>query len=141
MRHLRTKVCFLHVKAHQDEVIGPVTLEQHFNVKVDLLARKGCYLPKQEDGKILGLPIVIRIEDTSITAKMNKQLYDYIAGNPLRQYIKEKFNWTESAMEKIDWDNFGDYFKSIPASKITNYNGKTLRRSVNQLEYLDLAHQ
>ena len=31
-----------HVKAHQDEKVGPLTFEQYYNVKVDLLAKKGC---------------------------------------------------------------------------------------------------
>ena len=120
INELKTDIIIHHVKAHQDMIIGPLTIEQHFNVKVDQLAKKGCSLEDTLLNNAIATPVTVKIGDTIVTAKLNKELYNHMAGKPLRDYIQEKFNWPKSTVESIDWANFGRYFRSIPAPRLAN---------------------
>ena len=120
VRSLTTKIEIEHVKAHQDRKIGPLSIEQHYNVMVDKIAKKGCDEPDGAtiDGK--GIPISVFVNNNQITASVKETLYNHIAGKPIKEYMKERFKWSENIYGYIDWKCFGTYASSIPVSKIAN---------------------
>ena len=117
---IKTSVRIEHVKAHQDEKVGPLTFEQYYNVKVDLLAKKGCDERHCEEYSDYGLPITVSLNGRSITANIQNTLYEHIAGKPLKEYLKRKFGWDEDVYEMVDWGSFRDYTKTIPITKHSN---------------------
>ena len=117
---LKTRVSIQHVKAHQDMRIGPLTFEQHYNVIVDKLARKGCYESNYATINGQGLPISVFVNDKQITANMKGTLYSHMTAGPIEEYIEGKFGWTREIYDTIDWKSFGLYATNIPVSKMAN---------------------
>ena len=136
---MKTKVSLEHVKAHQDEKIGPLTLKQYYNVKADHLAKKGCYEDHLSNNVVVGLPVSVVIKGEPVTANIQETLYEHISGRPLRRYLMYKFEWEDDVYAMIDWVSFKSYTKTIPISKHANvikyiydwqYNKKWERRIV-----------
>ena len=110
-----------HVKSHQDEIVGPLSWEQFYNVEVDLLARDGTYIEQGEDNHtMIGYNLEIKLKGNRLTAKFADAIYDHIAGEVMKKYIQTKCGWNDNVFFSVDWESFVEYFRGIHITKIAN---------------------
>ena len=121
LREMKSKIIFKHVKAHQDEVVGPLSWEEFNNVKVDLLAKRGSEMINHEDeSHRIKEPMSITLNRRRITAKHDREIYHHIAGKELMKYQMCKFGWNQRVYECVDWKNFSTYMCAVGPTKIAN---------------------
>ena len=117
----RTKFTFEHVKAHQEHIVGPNTWEQTNNTTVDLLAKRGAEIvSEQPSDYLIRTEFDIIIDDYRLTANFSSELYSYIAGGRMRNYIQNKYGWNDNVFFSVDWESFGEYFHGLNISKLAN---------------------
>ena len=121
VNNCKTKFLFKHVKAHQDQVIGPMTWEQSNNEVVDKLAKEGTNLvPTDINHPFPTMNFDINIDGIKLTANFASELHEHMAGSEMRKYIQSKFCWDDNVFFSIDWESFGEYFRGLNINKIAN---------------------
>ena len=110
-KQLNMRFAFKHVKSHQDDnPQATLTLETRLNIEADRLATE--YMTEDETHRptVTLFPTAkaqLIIGGVSVTRKIPQALRFAAGSGPIRQYLRERNEWTEQTLEEIDWDAHG----------------------------------
>jgi hypothetical protein len=108
LQNMDTLKSLKHVKGHQDSEtpIHLLSPEARANVEADRLATEQLRSMPRPMKKIPFNPssqAMLVIDNEYVTSDFKNSIRDAATAQPLWDYIKEKENWTEAMMQKIDW--------------------------------------
>ena len=122
---LNTCVCAKWVRGHQDSLlqqqggIGPMPMEAHYNILMDRRAER------RRRESLITLPTIPMTSDEAslvikgafVTTKIDNFIRQAMTERPLKEYIKEKNDWSETIFNLVDWASFGKFMGRLSASK------------------------
>ena len=94
-------------------------MEAHYNIMMD---RRADRRRKESIVTMPTLPMTsdeasLVIEGAFVTTKIDDYIRQAMTASPLKAYIKEKNNWTESTFHLVDWVAFGKFMGRLSVSK------------------------
>ena len=111
------------VKGHQNEtkqgtpIFGPFPQAVQLNIKMDLVANRGCNLPSIQPPLFSHTKLAIYTEKRIMATNIESYLYDKVNGKQLHQYVGEKYGLEEHQIESIDWYALGSTLKTYSTFK------------------------
>ena len=111
------KLC--HIKGHQDREILYEVLDPIAQMKVD--ADRLATIELREFGtEHVSVPlnpfckVVLHIEQRTITREIERSVQEELFLRKLRIYTCDRFGWTESTFESVDWDMYSQVYSHYP---------------------------
>jgi hypothetical protein len=97
---------FIHIKGHQDKrsTEKPLNLMK-LNIKADELATQQRQLMKKPKTTVTTKTKHLRIRDMYVTRDSQQWTLDMSSNIPMQQYYQEKYGWSKTMFEEIDWDS------------------------------------
>ena len=118
-KEIRRPISITWVKGHQDEGKRktPLSRDALNNIAVNALAtrhRKEHRLaPRQHVPHLSSMKVSIQMNGLRLTGHFDSNLKHHINGYHLRNYIQERFLWTNSVWKLINHHLFGLHFRSL----------------------------
>ena len=112
---LQTYPSINHVRSHQDDAkpVEELPLSAQLNVQADAMATEGlrwaCPTPHVTFDPTS--QVMLAVAGDSCTSDIKPLVRASHHFNPLMEYYKERFQWSEQTISSIDWDLFGTAYK------------------------------
>ncbi|MEL6805726.1 MAG: RNase H family protein, partial [Bacteroidota bacterium] len=108
----KTRLKFVHVKAHQDvsTKAGHLSIAARLNIEADRLATEHMENNQYNGRRVPRHPAVTALlhhNTGSITRKIPTQIRKLNGYLPLKARIMKKWNWTEETFETVNWEAHG----------------------------------
>jgi hypothetical protein len=109
----------IHVKGHQDDDTPADFLELpgQLNVEADALATQalhGLGSPKPYIPFDPSTEVLLTIDGRTVTRQLSASIHAQHHLAPIRKYYKQRFHWTQTTFESINWFYFSMVYRKYP---------------------------
>ena len=112
-----TNITVRHIKGHQDLCNPKTKWEAHLNHKADRLANKAHTDGNRTGYQPPGYKVILYIEGNPITTNYTGEIQRAATTPAIRTYYIQKYNWSDEAMQAIDWDAYGGAMNKFTISQ------------------------
>ena len=114
-----SNIALQHVRGHQDRTKSyeNLPLQAQLNVDCDKAAKETMReqsQPATRPEPIEGTGATLYLNNNMITTDINSEIANAAHGNNMKDYLKERHEWTETELNQINWKALGDAKRRQP---------------------------
>lgn len=115
-----------HVKGHQDLTAPTLTRQGRLNHEADRLAEAAHTQDTRPGAQIPGYKIRLYILGNPVTTRLEQEILRAATTPEIAEYYRDKYNWTDDTMKKMDWNAQEKAIKKLTTSQ---------QRTIHKFQY------